>query len=86
MSQRNVVKFSCSCALLVQDEATTMCDLLLIFISLIASYYIDLRFPQLSSTSALSFNARPAFFYTKSFDYNSVAICQSMLKLSHFTV
>ena len=56
MSQRTVVKFSCSCALLVQDEATTMRDLLLIFISLIASYYIDLRFPQLSSASTLSYS------------------------------
>ena len=56
MSQQNVVKFICSCALIMQDEATTICDLLLIFISLIASYYIDLRFPRLSSASTPSFN------------------------------
>ena len=31
-------------------------------------------------------NVRPAFFYTRAFDYNSVAICLIMIKLSHYTV
>ena len=73
MSQRNVVKFSCSCALLVQDEATTICDLLLIFISLIASYYIDLRFPRLSSASTLSFNLIDLFIQFINVDIKVVA-------------
>ena len=73
MSQRNVVKFSCSCALLVQDEATTMRDLLLIFImSSIASYYIDLRFPLLSSASTLNFNLINLFIQFINDDINVV--------------
>ena len=31
-------------------------------------------------------NVRPAFFYTKAFVYNSVAICLIMTKLSYRTV
>ena len=32
------------------------------------------------------FNVRPAFFYTKPFVYNSVAICLIMIKLLHHAV
>ena len=31
-------------------------------------------------------NVRPAFFYTKAFVYNSVAICLIMIKLLHHAV
>ena len=31
-------------------------------------------------------NVRPAFFYTKPFVYNSVAICLIIIKLSHHPV
>ena len=41
---------------------------------------------QIFSSSQMTVTVRPAFFYTKAFVYNCVAICQIMFKLSHCTV
>ena len=38
------------------------------------------------STVQKRFNVRPAFFYTKVFVYNSVAICRTKIKRSHCTL